>query len=96
MLYTVGQGRQNVEFPNPLRSGSVRPLRTKQTQKTELGGRRRLGNGEKRGKMDVETTLSRRERGRRKNVCNQAKKTKSDPRVGLPRPEPSPTTTSLV
>ena len=37
-LYTVEQGRQNVGFSNPLRSGSVRPLRTKHIPKMELGG----------------------------------------------------------
>ena len=32
------QGRRNVEFLNPSRSGSVRPLRTKPIPKTKLGG----------------------------------------------------------
>ena len=73
------QDRRNVEFSNPLRSGSVRPLRTKPIQKTELGGERDSRTEENRGKTDVETTLTRRERGRQKNAGNRVKKTKSGP-----------------
>jgi len=60
------QERQNVEFSNPSRFGSVRPLRTKLIPKMKLGGERDSGTKEKKEEKDVETTLTRRERGRRK------------------------------
>ena len=57
----------------------------------KLGGEGDSETEDKEGKKDVGTTLPRRERGRQKILCNWAKKTKSDSRTGLLRPEPSPT-----
>ena len=86
------QGRWNVGFPNFSRSGSVRPLRTKSIPKTGLGGRRDSGTEEKEGKKDVKTTLTRREKGRRKNSQATGRRGRSPTRGPDPatRTEPNP------
>ena len=85
------QGRRNVEFLNFSKSGSVRPLQSKSIPKTGLGGRRDSGTKKKGEKKDVKTTLTRNEKGRRKNAQATGRRGRSLTRGPDPatRTEPS-------